>query len=127
MVRRLSGLDDLARIIFPDNRRHRRVFVAIWTELKYADGQFLSSFSPLCQRYGFTERVLEIVRAKLRRLGILKRVSHFNPRHGFSSGWTFSDRFAACLVKLAETARATRCRTGDSNEEQKERDSIMYV
>ena len=45
LMRKISGLDDLAKIVFPDNRNHRRVFVAIWLELKYADRQFLPSFS----------------------------------------------------------------------------------
>ena len=127
MVRRITGLDELARILFPDNRTHRRVFVAVWLELKYARGQFVHSFSHLGRQHRFSERVLEIVRAKLRRLGLLKRVSHFSPAHGYRSGWTFSDRFSQCLGKLAATARSARDPTGRQLDEQKDRDAILYV
>jgi hypothetical protein len=59
---------------------------------------------------------VEIVRAKLKKLGILKRVSHFNPAHGNLSGWTFSDRFGSALSSLADamrTHRAPPCRPQD--------------
>ena len=29
IARRISGLDDLARIFFPDNQNHRQAFIAI--------------------------------------------------------------------------------------------------
>ena len=125
MIRRISGLDDLAGILFPDNRRHRRVFVAVWVELKYATDQFLPSLSPLCEKYGFTERILETVRAKLRRLGILKRISHFSPSH--TAGWVFSDRLAGALAKLAEEIKSGQRATGNATDECKDRDSIIYV
>ena len=127
LVRRVSGLDDLARILFPDNRNHRRVFIAIWIELKYADGQFVQSFSHLPSSHGFSERMLEIVRAKMKRMGVLKRVSHFSPHHGHTGGWTFSERFAACLVTLATALRTARVPSGRDTDEQKDRDSILYV
>ena len=126
-VRGLRGLDDLARIVFPDNRRHRRVFVAIWIELKYAEDQFLPSFSALPERYGFSDRLLEIVRAKMRRLGLLHRVSHFSPVRGHAAGWTFSARCAGALRSLATALEQARTPTGRVVDEQKERDSISYV
>ena len=127
LVRHASGLDDLARILFPDTRSHRRVFVAVWVELKYADNQFLTSLYPLCQRHGFSARVLEAVRAKLRKAGLLKRVSQFDSRFGFRAGWTFSTRFAASLEKLSAVVRAARERTGRPNEEARDRDAVHYV
>ena len=127
LVRQASGLDDLARILFPDNRAHRRVFVAIWVELKYSDRQFMASLYPLCQRYGFSARVLEAVRDKLRKAGLLKRVSQFDSRFGYRSGWTFSSRFAASLEKLAEIVRAAHRRAGRPNEEERDRDALHYV
>ncbi len=126
-MRQASGLDDLARIVFPDHREHRRVFVAVWVELKYADEQFLPTLYPLCQRYGFSARVLETVRAKLRKTGLLKRVSQFDPRFGYRSGWTFSPRFAGALEKLAELVRNARQRVCSPAAEQRDRDAIHYV
>ena len=127
LVRSISGLDDLARVIFPDNKTHRQVFVAIWVELKYAEDRFLPSFSQLTARYDFSERVLEIARAKLKKMGVLKRVSHFSPHHGHVGGWTFSSRFSQCLRKLAKTVETVQTPTGRSTDEEKDRDSSIYV
>jgi len=127
IVRSISGVDDTAKVFFPDNQNHRRAFVAIWVELKYAEDQFLPSFSPLCQRHEFSERVMETVRAKMKKMGILKRISHFNPRHGHTSGWTFSDRCRSSLNRLAAILKQTKAPTGRATDEQKDRDSIAYV
>ena len=127
IVRHISGVDDLARIVFPDNRNHRRLFVLIWVELEYAENQFLPSLSPLCLKYDFSERVLETVRARLKKMGILKRVSHFDSQYGGIAGWTFSERFSGCLVKLSNDLKAARKPTGRAIDEQKDRDSIIYV
>ena len=99
----------------------------MWLDLKYSDDRFVRSFSHLPQKHGFSERQLEIVRAKLRKLGILKRVSHFNPHHGHTGGWTFSGRFAQCLRKLAATVQEFQASTGRAGDEQKDRDTVHYV
>ena len=127
IMRQASGLDDLAGILFPDHREHRRVFVAVWVELKYADQQFLPTLYPLCQRYGFSGRVLEAVRAKLRKAGLLKRVTQFDARFGYRAGWTFSPRFAGALEKLAELARKARQCVRRPGAQQRDRDAIHYV
>ena len=127
IARNISGLDDLARIIFPDNQDHRRVFVAVWVELKYAEDQFLPSFSGLCSKYDISERVLETIRSRMKKIGILKRVSHFNPYYGHSSGWTFSEHFSGCLIKLSNTLKSAKTPTGRPTDEQKDRDSMIYV
>ena len=103
------------------------VFVAIWLELKYSEDCFVRSFSQLPLKHGFSERQLEIVRAKLRKMGILKRVSHFSPHHGHTGGWTFSSRFAQCLRKLAATVQEFQASTGRAGDEQKDRDTVHYV
>jgi len=127
LVRGISGLDDLARILFPDNRDHRRIFVAMWTELKYADDHFLPSFNSVLEKHDVSPRVMEIVRARMKKLGVLKRISHFNPHHGHVSGWTFSERFSGSLRKLADTVDNMKYSTGRRVDEQKDRDSINYV
>ena len=127
LVRRVSGLDELASILFPDNRNHRRVCVAIWLELKYAEDQFARSLAHLPSTHGFSRRSLEVVRAKLRKMGILKRVSHFSPHHGHTGGWTFSSRFAQCLRKLSATVREFQTPTGRRIDEQKDQNAIIYV
>ena len=126
-ARNVSGLDDLARIVFPDNRTHRRVFVAIWLEIKYAEDQFVPSFADIGKEHGFSERVLEVVRARMKKMGLLKRISHFNPHHGHSAGWTFSDRFGNALNRVARAVEAHKHPTSHRTDEQKDRDSISYV
>ena len=127
IVRRISGLDDIARIIFPDNRNQRRVFIAIWVELKYAQDQFLPSMSHLPNKYEFSQRLLETVRARLKKMGLLKRVSHFNPGYGHRPGWVFSERFSVSLGALAAAVRFAKRPRGQRSEEQKDLDSIHYV
>ncbi|MCX5844161.1 MAG: hypothetical protein NT022_10525, partial [Deltaproteobacteria bacterium] len=70
-IQRMNGLDDLARIIFPGNRNHQKVFLAIFIEIKYAPGEFLPTLLPLCKKYEFSPRMLETVRSKMRRMGII--------------------------------------------------------
>jgi hypothetical protein len=127
IVRRISGLDDLARIIFPDNRNQRRVFIAIWVEIKYAQDQFLPSMSHLPSKYEFSQRLLETVRARMKKMGLLKNVSHFNPRYRHRSGWVFSERFSVSLGALATSVRFAKRPSGRKSEEQKDLDSIHYV
>ena len=127
IVRRTSGLDDLARIFFPDNRSHRRVFVSIWVELKYARDQFLPSLAHIPGKYGVSERVLETVRARMKKIGLLKRVSRFNPSHGYAAGWTYSDRFTGALARLSEATRFARKPQESETGKQKDRDAILYI
>jgi len=92
-IARIQDLSDLARLLFPGNRNHQKVFLAIFIELKYAEGQFLPTLAPLCQKYDFSPRMLETVRAKMRRMGLIDHVSRFNKKHGYREGWAFSNRF----------------------------------
>ena len=126
LVRRVSGLDDLARILFPDNRNHAKTFVAIWLEIKYADRQFLASATNLTSRYNLSSRSLEIVRAKMKKLGMIRRISHLDPAFGHRSGWTFSPRIGSALRGLAEHLRAAKTRLHETNE-QKDRASLQFV
>jgi len=125
-IARIQMLDELTQLLFPGNRSHQRVFLAIFVELKYAPGQFLPLLSPLCDRYGFSPRMLETVRSKMRRLGIIDHVSRFNKGHGYREGWVFSTRFSLALLRLAELSRDLKDKT-DGCQEQKDRDLFMYL
>ncbi len=127
LIRRISGLDDLARIFFPDNRNHQRAFVAIWLEVKYADRQFLESSTDLTSRYDISARTIEIVRAKLKKLGLIRRVSHFNPEYGHRSGWIFSPRFRSSITSLADMLVLSSKPSNRQVDQQKDRDSILYL
>ena len=101
--------------------------MAIWIEIKYAEEQFLSSRTSLAAEYGLTRRTLDAVRAKLKKLGVIKRVSHFNPAYGNMSGWTFSDRFSAALSSLIQAMKAHREPTNRPQDRLKDQQAILFV
>lgn len=125
-IARIQGLDELARILFPSNRNHQKVFLAIFIELKYAPQQFLPYLTPLCDKYGFTPRMLETVRSKMRRIGIIDHVSRFNKAYGYREGWVFSNRFSRALIQLADLTKAFKDRK-DALQEQKDHDLFIYI
>ena len=125
-IARIQGLDELARILFPCNRKHQKVFLAIFIELKYAPQQFLPYLAPLCDKFGFSPRMLETVRSKMRRMGIIDHVSRFNKAYGYREGWIFSNRFSRALIQLAELTKGFRDRK-DALQEQKDRDLFIYI
>ncbi len=125
-IDRINGLDDLARILFPGNRPHQKVFLAIFVELKYAPGEFLPSLLPLCDKYGFSPRRLETVRSKMRRMGLIDHVCRFNGNHGYREGWVFSRHFSNSLVKLSKSVEDFKQNTG-KNQEMKDRDVFRYI
>ena len=125
-ISRLDGLDDLARTLFPQNKRQQRVFLTIFVELKWAPDQFLSTLEPIAEKHNISRRTLETVRGKMRRLGIIDHVSRFNRKHGYREGWIFSRRFERslqCLAEVTERLKAPR----DHSQEQKDRDAYRYL
>lgn len=119
-------MEELARLLFPGNRNHQRVFLAVFIELKYAAGQFLPSLDHLCQEHGFTKRILETVRSKMRRMGLIDHVSRFNPKHGYREGWVFSNRFNNTLRRISLLLVDFKDRKG-TNQEKKDRDLFRYL
>jgi len=125
-ISRIQGLDELARILFPNNKNHQRIFLAIFIELKYAPNEFLPFLSTLCDKYGFSHRMLETVRSKMRRMGIIDHVSRFNKTHGYREGWIFSNRFFRAINRLASLTGEFRDRK-DPLQERKDRDLFKYL
>src|SRR5210317_1440465 len=125
-ISRVQGLDELAKLLFPGNRNHQKVFLAIFIELKYAPGEFIPILKPLCDKYEFTPRMLETVRSKMRRLGIIDHVSRFNKTYGYREGWVFSNRFSRSLSRLAELSKGFKERKGIL-QERKDRDLFSYL
>ena len=122
----LRELDELAGLLFPGNREHQKVFLAIFIELKYARGQFLPFLKSLCDKYGFTPRMLETVRSKMRRMGLIDHVCRFNKAHGYREGWVFSSRLSRSLLRLSELIQDLKDRK-DALQERKERDLFRYL
>ena len=125
-IARIQGLDELANLLFPRNRNHQKAFMAIFIELKYSPRGFLPTLGRLCNKYRFTPRMLETVRSKMRRMGIIDHVSRFNKSYGYREGWVFSSRFSRALIRLKELTEGFKERT-DAIQEQKDRDLFMYV
>ena len=125
-IARAEDLDELAALLFPGNRNHQRIFVAIFVELKWADGQFLAALEPIADKHGLSRRVLETVRAKMRRMGLIDHVSRFNKRHGYREGWVFSSKFAKAAERLAQLQQRLRERRG-ANQEEKDWDAMSYL
>lgn len=125
-IARIKDLDELSALLFPGSREQQKVFLATFIELKYAKGQFMPSLAPLCDKYGFTPRMLETVRSKMRRLGIIDHVSRFNKIHGYREGWVFSSRLSRSLARLSEITQGFRERK-DALQERKDRDLFRYL
>jgi len=125
-IARIKDLDELTALLFPGSREQPKVFLAIFIELKYAKGQFLPYLAPLCDRYNFTPRMLETVRSKMRRMGLIDHVSRFNRAHGYREGWVFSSRFSRSLARLADLSREFKERK-DALQERKDRDLFRYL
>mgnify|MGYP000002897682 FL=1 len=125
-IARIQGLDELGVILFPGNKNHQKVFLSIFIELKYANNGFLASLIHLCDKYGFTPRMLETVRSKMRRMGIIDHVSRFNNSYGYREGWVFSSRLSRALKRLDELVLGFREKT-DILQEKKDRDLFRYI
>ena len=122
----MDGLDEFAAVLFPGNRNHQRTFLAIFVEIKWAEGQFLPVLEPIADKHGLSRRTLETVRAKMRRLGLIDHVSRFGQKHGYREGWVFSNKFVHALEKLASLAVKFReCR--NAMQERKDRDLLSYL
>lgn len=125
-IERLKGLDELAGILFPGNRNHQRIFLAIFIELKYTSDQFLPALTPLCDQYGLSPRMLETVRSKMRRMGIIDHVCRFNAAVGYREGWVFSKRFSKATVRISEAMESFK-KDKDPHQKKKDEDSLRYV
>ena len=125
-IDRIQGLDELSVLLFPGNRNHQKVFLALFIEIKYSKGEFVPCLRPLREKYGFTPRILETVRSKMRRLGLIDHVSRFNKSHGYKEGWVLSCRFSRSAGRLAELVSGFRERK-NVLQEQKDRDLFRYI
>ncbi len=125
-ITRIQDLDELAVVFFPGNKRHQKVFLAVFIELKWAEGQFVPVLEPIADKFGVSRRALETVRAKMRRLGLIDHVSRFGQKYGCREGWVFSNKFAKALRRLADLAESLRERRGHAGE-RKDRDALTYI
>ena len=125
-IAKIQGLDELSKLLFPGNKNHQRIFLAVFIEIKWAPDQFLGSLLPLCDKYTFSSRMLETVRSKMRRMGLIDHVSRFNKTYGYREGWVLSNRFQRSMIKLAEFMKNQKDRK-NALQERKDRDLFRYL
>ena len=125
-IARIQGLDELAKLFFPGNKNHQRIFLAIFIELKYAPENFLPALNHLCEKYDFTPRMLETVRSKMRRMGLIDHVSRFNKAYGYREGWIFSNRISSSLLRITDLIKNFRDRK-NALQKQKDIDLFRYI
>jgi hypothetical protein len=125
-ISRITDLDELARVLFPGNKQHQKVFLVIFVELKYAPGGLLPKLDFLCENHGFSKRVLEIVRAKMRRMGLIDHVSRMSKRFNYREGWVLSSRFSKSISRLSSLLQGFRRNRGVERE-RKDRDLHTYL
>lgn len=125
-IARVTDLDELAAILHPRNKAHQKVFLAVFIELKWAEDQFLPALDPIADKYGLSRRVLETVRAKMRRLGLIDHVSRFNRQYGYREGWILSNKFPNTLRHLADLTHSLQ-QQKSTGQERKDRDAFRYL
>lgn len=101
-VSRLRDLADLAELLFPGNRNQQHAFLVVFVAMKWADHRMVPNLEAVARKHDVTRRTLQRVRAKMRCLGMIDRVSRFNVNYGGREGWILSGRFERCLRMLAE-------------------------
>lgn len=120
-INRLADVSDLAELLFPGNRSHQHAFLAIWFTLKWADPRIVPNLAESAREHGISRRTFERVRAKMRRLGLIERVSRFSPRLAGREGWVLSTRFERSLEQLARKVAVFRHAATSS----KDKDTLM--
>lgn len=85
-IDRIQGLDELATMFFPGNVNHQKVFLAIFVEIKYSKELFIPYLQPLCDKYGLSSRMLETMRSKAVRLGLIEHISRLSKKLGYRDG-----------------------------------------
>lgn len=126
-IQRLRDLDELARLLFPGNKNHQKIFLAIFLELKYAENEYLNKLTFITDKYDVSRRSLQRVRSKARKLGLIDHVSRFSQKLGYREGWVLSTRFERSLEKLAEKVAGFKKREGGAKREQKDWDALDYL
>lgn len=125
-IARLRDLDELAQLLFPRNRTHQKLFLAVYVKLKWSETGLLPTLEPIAREYAMSRRTLETVRAKMRRMGLIDHVSRFNQRYGYREGWVFSTRFAHSTRRLGALFEEHRKRK-EPRQEAKDRDLLNYL
>ena len=103
----MADITDMVEMLFPANRNQQHAAARILLALKSANS-IVPNLKHLEQRFGISRRTLQRTRAKLSRLGLIKRISWMNSRYGGQEGWKLSGRMSGALKCLASKIDAWR-------------------
>ncbi len=117
----MTDASDLAELLFPGNRSHQHAFLVIWFTLKWAGPHIVPNLSEAAREHGISRRTFERTRAKMRRMGLIERVSRFSSRLAGREGWVLSTRFERSLEQLAGKVAGLR----DVAASSKDKDALM--
>jgi len=120
---RLADISDLAEILFPGNRSHQHAFLVIWVTLKWQADAMVPNLADVMHKHGISRRTYERVRAKMRRVGLIDRVSRFHAGYGHREGWVLSSRFERALRQLATRVDELK----DPTPSDKEKDYLLVT
>jgi len=120
-IAKLADSADLAEMLFPGNRNQQHAFLVLWLALKWADHHMVPNVADVAQKHGVSRRTAERVRAKLRRMGLIDRVSRFNSQYGYREGWVLSTRFERSLRTLADKLAELK----DTDRGSREKDELL--
>ena len=120
-INRMTDASDLGELLFPTNRGHQHAFLVIWFTLKWADHSIVPNLAEAAREHGISRRTCERVRAKMRRMGLIERVSRFSSRLAGREGWVLSTRFERGLEQLARKVADFR----DARAGSKEKDLLL--
>lgn len=124
-IAKLADSTDLAEMLFPGNRNQQHAFLVLWFTLKWADHRMVPNLATVARKHRISKRTLERVRAKLRRLGLIDRVSRFNSQHGYLEGWVLSARFERSLKTLAD--KLAELKVGERGSREKDEMLLDYA
>lgn len=101
-IAKLHDLSDLAELLFANNRNQQHAFLVVWISIKWSPHRIVPNLRVVSNKHGISRRTLERVRAKMRRMGLIDRVSRFNKAYGCREGWILSARFERSLKQLSK-------------------------
>lgn len=115
-IARMTDASDLAEMLFPGNRNQQHAFLVVWFSLKRRTKNLVPDLTDMTRPLGVSRRTLERVRAKMRRIGLIDRISRFNRRYDGREGWVLSTRFGRSLRRLASTVASFQDRASQSKD-----------
>lgn len=126
-IAKLQDLSDLAELLFLNNRNQQHAFLVVWLAIKWSPHRIVPNLTVVAQKHGISRRMMERVRAKMRRLGLIDHVSRFNKAYGCREGWVLSGRFERSLRELGQRVAVLKDQRRSSRDKDEMQISFVRV